>query len=98
MLKLVKFLADGVAVATFREKINVYIMAKRLLLLLLLLLAFSRLQAQHIAGKVIDRETRQPIVRATFVCHTAVAFTTADGHFSLSGVRLADTVSVTYWL
>src|SRR5665213_3536304 len=63
--------------------------------LLLFMAPFSRLYAQRIAGKVTDRETGQPIALATLVSGTALAFTAADGQFTLPGVRLGDTVSVT---
>jgi len=68
---------------------------KRSTILLLFLAAFGRLHAQYIAGKVVDQETGLPIALATLASGTVLAFTGADGLFTLSGIRLGDTISVT---
>ncbi len=73
----------------------------RPILLFLLLLSTLSLPAQQIAtvrGKVIDGQTKQPIVGATVAVSGAntVTSTDADGAFSLSRIAAGATVIVSY--
>ena len=65
--------------------------------IVLLLMAYCpTLYAQQISGRVLDRNTLQPIPHATIVTLKQTTFTSAKGSFTLYGLRRGDTIKITF--
>lgn len=71
-------------------------MLKRLIpLFLIFLLGLRAGYAQQVSGQVVEKVGGQGIPFATLISHTASGVTAIDGSFTLSGLRLGDTLFVT---
>jgi len=65
------------------------------LIFTLILLAFSAgIYAQQISGRVLDKETKKPVVFATLATRYVTAFTSEDGEFSLRNLHRGDTITI----
>jgi hypothetical protein len=71
---------------------------KRLKLLIAFWLTASwpALYAQQLSGRVLDRNTLQPIPHTTIIAPKQTAFTSDKGLFTVYGLRRGDTIKITF--
>jgi hypothetical protein len=54
------------------------------------------LYAQQLSGRVVDRNTLQPVPHATIISPRQTIFTSAKGLFTVYGLRRGDTIKITF--
>ena len=65
-------------------------------ILLLLTVSCPALYAQQLSGRVLDRNTLQPIPHATIITPKQTTFTSDKGLFTVYNLRRGDTIKITF--